>query len=301
MDSDVLDVGLRHPLRGRFGDLVWRLVTARLILIPLILCTCLTGRALGQATDYLSGPEDVLRVTVWGQETFSGQFPVEADGTFTYALLGRIPAGGLTLRAVEADLKARLADGYLTDPQVTVAVEMYRSKRIFVVGEVRTAGTYPLSGKMSLIEALARAGSTTSEAGGEVLIVRAQPGHEAAGPVLSPDKLDESGAIVRVDLRQLQQGVMSQNVELQDGDTVFVSRAETIYVFGQVRSPGAYALRRDTTVVQALALAGGVADRGAAGRARIIRLDKGKRREIPARLNDIVQPGDTIIVPERYF
>src|SRR5581483_730694 len=107
--------------------------------------------------------------------------------------------------------------------------------------------------------------------------------------------------IVRIDLGQLQQGVMSQNAWLQDGDTVFVPRAETIYVFGQVRSPGAYALRRDTTVVQALALAGGVTDRGATGRIRIIRIEKDKRREISAHLDDKVQPHDTIVVPERYF
>lgn len=298
-------VGLRRSLRQQCACRALRLFMAQLTLVLLLVCACSTGGAWGQTSDYLIGPQDVLRVTVWGQDALSGQFPVETDGTFSYPLLGRIPAGGLTLRAVENDLKTRLADGYLTNPQVTVAVEMYRSKRIFVVGEVRQAGTYPLSGEMSLIEALARAGSTTAEAGQEVLIVRARPGDQAAGPVL-PDKLDESvadksAAMVRIDLRELQQGVMSQNVALQDGDTVFVPRAEMIYVFGQVRSPGAYALRRDTTVVQALALAGGVTDRGATGRIRIIRLEKGKRREIRARLDDLVQPRDTIIVPERYF
>jgi polysaccharide export outer membrane protein len=292
-------VALRQSLRLHLPSPVG-LLMARLTLVLLSLCSCSTGEAWGQGSDYLIGPQDVLRVTVWGQDALSGQFPVETDGTFSYPLLGRIPAGGLTLRAVETDLKTRLAQGFLTNPQVTVAVELYRSKRIFVVGEVRQPGTYPLSGEMSLIEALARAGSTTTEAGQEVLIVRARPGAKATGPVLG-EKLDESAVTVHIDLHQLQEGAMSQNVALQDGDTVFVPRAETIYVFGQVRSPGAYALRRDTTVVQALALAGGVTERGATGRIQIIRFDKGERREIHARLDDMVQPRDTIVVPERYF
>jgi polysaccharide export outer membrane protein len=74
-----------------------------------------------------------------------------------------------------------------------------------------------------------------------------------------------------------------------------------VYVFGQVRGPGAYPLQKTTTVLQALSLAGGVSDRGATGRIRIVRLANGKRTEVKAKLDDIVRPGDTIIVPERFF
>ena len=64
---------------------------------------------------------------------------------------------------------------------------------------------------------------------------------------------------------------------LRDGDTIFVPRAEAVYVFGQVRNPGAYALQqRDTTVLQALSLAGGVNDRGATGRIKMVRIENGK-------------------------
>ena len=100
----------------------------------------------------------------------------------------------------------------------------------------------------------------------------------------------------------LQGGQLSQNIALQDGDTIFVPRAETIYVFGQVKNPGAYPLKtKDTTVLQALSLAGGVTDRGSTSRIKIVRLIDGKKVEIKAKLGDPVLPGDTLIVRERFF
>ena len=116
-----------------------------------------------------------------------------------------------------------------------------------------------------------------------------------------PTKPDDTN-VVRVNLRDLEQGVLSQNAALTDGDTIFVSRAESVYVFGQVKSPGAYALQRqNTTVLQALALAGGVTDRGTTGRIRIMRTENGKEQEIHVKLGEIVRPGDTIMVGERFF
>ncbi len=109
-------------------------------------------------TEYVIGPQDVLTITVFDQSDLSGKFAVDADGTFVYPLLGRIKAGGLTLRAVETEIKRQLSGDYLKNPQVTVAVEQYRSQRVFIHGEVRTPGTYALTGDMTLIEALARAG-----------------------------------------------------------------------------------------------------------------------------------------------
>src|SRR6266850_6114944 len=93
-------------------------------------------------TDYVVGSQDVLTITSYDQADLSGKFTIEADGTFTYPLIGRFRAGGLTLRQVEDGLKKRLVDGgYFVKPQVTVAVDTYRSQRIFVVGEVRAPGT----------------------------------------------------------------------------------------------------------------------------------------------------------------
>ena len=214
----------------------------------------------------------------------------------------------MTLREVEALLKKILVDqGFFLDPQLTVAIETYRSQKIYVVGEVRTPGAYPLSGDMRLVEALALAGSTTPTASGEAVIVHAS--NESL--VLEPGQLPGASAdprgedpekVVRVDLRDLENGDLSQNVRLRSGDTIFVLRAESVYVFGQVKSPGAYPLRqKNTTVLQALSLAGGVTDRGSTGRLQIVRIVDGKKQELKADLTDFVLPRDTIIVPERFF
>src|SRR2546426_6246473 len=250
-------------------------------------------------TDYLVGPQDVLTITSYDQADLSGKFAVEADGTFTYPLIGRVKGGGLTLRQLEAQVKKQLKDdGYFRNPQITVAVETYKSQKIFVVGEVRLPGSYPLSGEMNLVEALARAGSTLPTASGEAVIVH--PAGQVSGPVLPTQENAEN--VVRIDLKDLQNGAFAQNAALRDGDTIFVPRAESVYVFGQVKNPGAYPLQqKNTSVLQTLSLGGGVTDRGSTGRIRIVRIVNGEKKEFKVNLTDIVQPADTIIVGERFF
>ena len=250
-------------------------------------------------TDYIVGPQDVLTITSYDQADLSGKFTLEADGTFTYPLIGRVSAGGLTLRALEAALKKRLKDeGFFRNPQITVSVETYKSQKIFVVGEVRAPGAYPLSGDMNLVEAIARAGSTLPSASGEAIVVH--PAQGASGPTL-PNQ-DAAAKSERVDLRAMQNGVFTQTTILRDGDTIFVPRAESVYVFGQVKNPGAYSLQqKDTSVLQALSLAGGITDRGATTRIRIVRIVAGEKKELKVKLGDAVLPGDTVIVAERIF
>ena len=280
------------------------------LFLSLLMCTVVTARAqtqpsvpappLATVTDYVVGPQDILTITSYDQADLSGKFSLEADGTFTFPMIGRVKAGGLTLRQVEAQLKKQLKEGgFFNNPQVTVAIEQYKSQKIFIVGEVRAPGTYPLSGDMKLVEALARAGSTLPSASGEAVIVHPSK-KNVTGPVL-PNQ-DDLANVVRVNLRDLENGVFSQNAALRDGDTIFVPRAESVYVFGQVKSPGAYALQqRNTTVLQALSLAGGVTDRGSTGRIKIVRIVNGEKKELKVKLSDHVQPGDTIIVAERFF
>lgn len=250
------------------------------------------------AADYVIGPQDVLTITSYDQADLSSKFTVEADGTFTYPYIGRVRAGGQTLRTLEGQLKKQLVDeGYFKNPQITVAVETYKSQKVFIVGEVRQPGTYPLSGRMNLVEVLARAGSTLPTSSGEAIIVHTDG--QATGPTLPSEDLKN---IEKVDLRELQNGEASANLTLRDGDTIFIPKAESIYVFGQVKNGGAYALQhRSTTVLQALSLAGGITDRGSTSRLKIIRTVSGKEREIKARLTDLVKSGDTIIVGERFF
>ena len=265
-----------------------------------------SGSAVALPSDYVIGPQDGLAISVWNQADLDGTYTVEADGTLAFPLVGRVRAGGLTIRAFEVELIRLLADGYFKKPQVTVAVADYRSQRIFVVGEVRAPGTYPLTGGMTLIEALASAGSTTATASNEARIVKAPHGAPLTVPVdagarpILPGDSDDT-IVITVDIDALQSGRATQNVVLGDGDTVFVPRADTVFVFGEVSAPGEYSIRKVTTVLQALALAGGVTEFGATNRIKVVRIVDAEQQELKVQLDDIVQAGDTIVVPERFF
>jgi polysaccharide export outer membrane protein len=244
---------------------------------------------------YVVGPEDVLMVIVFNEPQLSGKFRVENDGRFGYPFLGRVEAAGTTLAQIGAMLTAKLADGYLRNPQVTVNVDQFRSQSVFVMGEVRSPGRYTLSGQVTLLEALAQAGSTTPAAGSEVLILH--PRETAKGMPAKPGDTDAD--IERVSLRDIESGKLSQNVAVNDGDTIFVPRAERFYVTGFVRNPGYYVLEAGMTVLQAISTAGGVTERGSNRRVRITRIVGDERRELDASLTDLVQPGDTINVRQR--
>lgn len=274
---------------------------------------CLLGAGLpaapasAQAPEYVVGPQDVLAVTVTNEPTLTGKFTVVGDGTVTYPLLGSVKVGGLSLRAVEHELTTRLSDGYLERPLVTVALDQYASQRVLVVGEVRQAGSYPLSGPTTLLEILLKAGAPTPNAGAEALVVRGHgDGRNVAELRAAVDARSASASsnVVRANLDALQRGDLSQNVTLRPGDMVFVPRAEQpapVYVMGLVKAPGAYQVTNGATVLQVLAQAGGVTDRGSTGRIKIVRKTPQRNIEIKAALHDAVQPGDTILVQRRLF
>ena len=246
--------------------------------------------------NYVVGPGDRLKVLVWNQENISGEYVVAGDGSFSFPLIGRVAVAGLTVGKLETELRRLLSDGFFRDPQVTASVVEYRSKRVFVMGALRQPGTYPLTREMTLIEALSSAGSATPDAADHAFIIRS---NSAQGPVLPGE--DASAHVIRVDLRSLDSGQRSPGATLHDGDTVYVPRAAAVFVYGEVRRPGSYPISQDTTVRQALALAGGLTEFGAAGRIRILRFVDGTEQEIRVKLNDPVRGGDTVVVPERFF
>ena len=275
-----------------------RPVLAALAAAALVVCAYASSlRAVQDDQGYTIGPRDTLRIEVFNQPDLSGRYTVETDGALSFPLIGRIAAGGSTVRIFEQALVDRLSAGYFRNPRVTVSVEAYNSQRVFIVGEVRQPGAYPLAGEMRLIELLALAGSVTPAAAGEAVVVRAGTGSDR--PVLPRD--DEDAETLRVDLGTLETGDLSQNVALRHGDTVFVPEADVVYVFGEVRNPGRYPIRNDTIVLQALSLAGGSTEFAALNRVRIIRLVDGEQVEIRVGLNDRVRPDDIIRVPERFF
>ena len=248
------------------------------------------------APDYVIGPQDVLKITVFDEPTMSGTYRVDTDGSFQYPMLGRVAAAGRSVRDMEQMLRTKLEDGYIKRAQVAVDVDQFRSRSVFIVGEVRSPGKYPMSGQMSLIEALAAAGSTTPTASPEVLILR--PRDPGAAQPLTPDQVEQTN-VRRINLADLQLGRLSENLTLMEGDTIFVPKAEKFYMTGQVRNPGAYTYERGLTVLQAISLAGGLTEKGSNRRLKVIRTVKGKKTQQGIDLNDAIQPGDTLVIPQR--
>jgi polysaccharide export outer membrane protein len=247
-------------------------------------------------SDYVVGPQDVLKVTVYDEPTMSGTYRVDTDGSFQYPMLGRVAAAGMRVRDIEQTLKTKLEDGFIRRAQVTVDVDQFRSRSVFIVGEVRSPGKYPMTGQMSLIEALAAAGSTTPAASSEVLILRSRDAVTAQP--LTPEQVDQTN-VTRISLADLQLGRLSENVNLKEGDTIFVPKAEKFFITGQVRNPGAYTFERGLTVLQAISLAGGLSDKGSNRRIKVIRTVNGKKTQLGIDLADAIQPGDTLVVPQR--
>ncbi len=249
-------------------------------------------------TEYIVGVQDVLKITVFGVSELTRDVTVDADGTFEFPLIGRIKASGLTVRAIETEIKARLSRGLIVNPTVSVDVGAYRSQTVYVLGEVRDPGRKTLAGNASVMTALAEAGFTTNAGSYVIISHRPDGAGSSEGPVLPSDN---TAGQVRISRKDLEMG-RATNVRLQDGDTIFVPKAETFFISGFVRSPGSYAIDGELTVLQALALAGGATDQAAQNRITIDRLVNGTLTHVKVKeLTDPVKPGDTIIVPRRFF
>ncbi len=105
---------------------------------------------------------DRVRVIVFGQDNLSNSYSVDGAGVISVPLIGRVRAQGLTTAELEGDVAARLRQGYLREPSVSVEVEAFRP--FFVLGEVNTAGQYPFINGMTIQEAVAVAGGFTPRA-----------------------------------------------------------------------------------------------------------------------------------------
>lgn len=249
-----------------------------------------SGASAAAPPDYVIGIQDVLNVTVFGESDASrAGVIVDSDGTIDCPYIGRVKAAGETTRRLEQEIRQRLSKGLFVNPAVTVDVVKYRSKTVTVQGMVRSPGEFKLEGNVSIMSVLAQAGSMTSDAGSYVIITRYEPSQPGAEPAAHQ---------IRVPRRDLESG-RAQTITLQDRDTIFVPKAETIFVLGYVRQTGPIVYEEGLTVERALALAGGATERAATGRITIERTVNGALLKIKARMSDLVQPNDTIRVPQR--
>ena len=252
-------------------------------------------------SEYVVGPQDRLSVTVLDEPTLTRTVTVDSDGTFDFPYIGRISAAGLSVRAIEAHLRKRLGppNGILVNPQVSIDVETYGSQIVYVTGYVRAPQAVPLRGNMTIMDALAAAGSPTSDAAQYVELHRRRDAVASAGAV-TPDGRPVGSRPERISLADLRSGRV-QRVALHNGDTIHVPKAETFNVTGFVRAPGPYVLDGQVTIQRAIAMAGGISERGAMGRTTITRVIDGRLTKFKPKMTDFVEPGDTIDVPQRFF
>jgi polysaccharide export outer membrane protein len=174
---------------------------------------------------------------------------------------------------------------------VTFTVVQSRSQRVSVLGEVRAPGRYPIESNTTVLDLLAQAGGATEKGADIIYILRA----------------DQSGKLQRyavnltgtVDSQDAAPAVLQT---LRGGDSIFVPVAQQFYIAGEVRAPAMYRLESGMTLVQAIARAGGITERGSASRVQIKRRGpKGDYIVISGKANEKIQADDVITVKERIF
>ena len=277
-------------------------------LLPLLLAVLAlaAGPAVpAAAQEYVIGARDVLKVTVWGQDDLSKEYPVDAEGFVSFPLVGRVKAAGRTASVFATELGAKLEKDYLVNPQVLVSVKEHLSQKVHVNGEAEKPGVYYLSGPTTVRDVLSRAGGLSKAAGSQVVLVRAETLRETGGKSL------EAGTL-RLNVARVLAGDPAENVAVGDGDTLAVPKGNTYFVFGEVRKPGVYQLDKDTDVLEGITLAGGFTDKAAPGRVRVIRSTGAGQRVISVDMNDVIRRGqrekaipllenDVVVVPESFF
>jgi polysaccharide export outer membrane protein len=159
--------------------------------------------------DTTLGAGDMFEVRVFRQDDMTGTYSVSSEGTISFPLIGEVAVAGKTPADVERELRERLAEGYLTNPQVSVLVKEYKSKKISVFGQVREPGTFAYSEGMTVVEAVAQAGGFTDLARKNAVSVTRAVGKEKTKFTVPVEDIGEGKA---------------DNFYLRPGDVVFVPR-----------------------------------------------------------------------------
>lgn len=276
---------------------------ATLFLLLAAAAIAAAGQEAAPITEYRIGPKDLLEISVFGEEDMKNLVVrVSEDGKITLPLLREVDVNGLTKGEVERKITTLLAEKYLQNPQVTVFIKEYLSKRVSVLGAVENPGTFELLGRQTLLQVISQSGGLTRDAGSEIIVIR--------------QLADGTSTSLRISIDDLFfKGDPSLNIPLEAGDIVNVpvDKLVPIYVFGQVKNPGALQVKKSNipTLLQAIAQAGGFTDRASKSGIVIKRRDAaGKETEIKVNTKDILKnkkkdvelfENDTVYVPESLF
>ena len=249
----------------------------------------------GPTSDYLIGPEDVLEITVFDVKDLDETVRVANDGTIAMPLLGRVAASGLTADGLRDRLEEELGKNLLQHPQVSVFVKEFHARPVSIVGAVEKPGLYQITGPRSLVEMLSLAGGLArraTAAAGKTVYVTRPDGFKDLKVV--PGMRELAPTKVAIDIKDLlYTHAEGLNIPIRPHDIIAVSKADVIYVAGGgVRKPGGFLLedRDSITVVQALAMAEGLAPDAAKHNARIIRTKAdGSHMEVPVDIEKIIK------------
>lgn len=250
---------------------------------------------------YHIGPRDLVSVRVFEEPQLNVDVRVNEDGTIRLPLVGNVPAEGLTENELAARLKKILESSLLQRASVSVEVLEFRSRPISVIGAVKKPGNLDVSGRLTLLEALTAAGGLADNHGNSVNVLRRAENGLTDQVSISVDEL-------------LVQANPDVNIPIFANDLVNVPAAAdlTIYLLGEVASPGAITFKSTerVTLLAAIARAGGLTER-ASNKIRIQRPGPaGKPTEIVVHYKKLLsgeapdpplQAGDVVIVKESFF
>jgi len=247
--------------------------------------------------DYRIGTRDLLQITVFEHAELNQTVRVAEDGSIALVLLGKVEVSGLTAQELEIKLVTMLGERYINNPQVTVFIQEHQ--RVSILGAVGRPGQYEIVGPTSLLQVISQAGGMTAEAASELYVYR--------------DGDDGQKGQIVINLRELTlNGKHDLNISVQPKDVIFIPIDQTlrVFVYGEVRNPGAlqYKASSKITLLQAIAQAGGTTEWAARSRITITRKNPqtGKEMRIPVnlksiiknrRLDVILEDGDVVIVP----
>ena len=258
------------------------------LLAPLLaLLTATAALAQGQtATRDTLGAGDSVRVTVFQNPDLTTEARLSDRGVLHMPLIGEVNVNGLSPTQAANRISERLKSGkFILNPQVTVATTQVRSRQVSVLGQVARPGKYALEDAGNrLTDVLAIAGGVAPTGGDSITVTRGR----------EQKKID-------IDMAQMVKDPKA-NIQVENGDTIFVQRAPTFYIHGEVQRAGSYRLEPNMTVMQALSTGGGITLRGTQRGMKIHRRGTdGNLIATDAKLTDPVKADDVIFVKESLF
>ncbi|MBU2645294.1 polysaccharide export protein [bacterium] len=244
------------------------------------------------AQDYLVGEGDVLKITVYDNEDLQSTVRVSGEGTIVVPLLGKVYVRNLSIPRISDILAARYADGYLKNPQVNVFIEDYRGQKVVILGQVNNPGLFELRGTTTFLELISKAGGLTQDAGDKATIKRTiEKGAQSAREVKIIDLVD-----------LIEKGDISKNILVYDGDNIYINKAGFFFVTGEVKKPDAYKYRENTTILKAVALAGGFTGKANKDKIKIFRtMEDHSKVILEAKADEPVQENDVIVITESFW